>query len=321
MGRTHIEAWNAAQAAGYPVRLVAVADRNEDRRQGIPPAQGNLDLGDTTATRMFDPAQVRGFETAAQLFADEQVDIVSLCTPTPTHVALTLSAMEAGKHVLVEKPVDIDSARIRRLAESAKAHRVHCMPAMCMRFWPGWDWLKDAVESNRYGAVRSATFQRLGSLPTWSKGFYEDFKKSGGALSDLHIHDADFVRHLFGEPDAVESAGDLLHITTFYRYSKGPSHVIAEGAWDQQPGTPFRMRYLVNFERATADYDLSRQDPLLLIEGDASSPVKLESISGYDGEVRHFIDVLENRCPARLNLDDAIAVADLLKREREALRG
>ena len=78
------------------------------------------------------------------------------------------------------------------------------MPAMCMRFWAEWEWLKRAVDEQRYGKVRSATFRRVGSIPA---GWFRDGKASGGGILDLHIHDTDFIYHLFGKPRAVFSQG------------------------------------------------------------------------------------------------------------------
>src|SRR4029453_5583634 len=88
--------------------------------------------------------------------------------------------------------------------------------------------------------------------PAWSPAFYGDPARSGGALFDLHVHDADLVRWLFGAPGAVTSTGTLDHVTTLYRYADGPAHVVAEGGWDHAGGFPFSMGYTVVFERATA---------------------------------------------------------------------
>ena len=96
--------------------------------------------------------------------------------------------------------------------------------------------------------------------PGGGGGFYEDDSRTGGALVDLHIHDADFVRWVFGAPDELRSTGTTAHVTTLYRYLDGPAHVVAEGGWDHSPGAPFKMRYVVVFDEATADFDLGRDD-------------------------------------------------------------
>lgn len=318
MGRTHIEAWQSAARDGLPCRLAAVADPSADKRAGRIPALGNLDLGADDAP-LFDPAEVTGHAEAQGLISDPDVDIISICTPTPSHVDLAQAALAAGKHVLVEKPVDLDPARIRDLATAAADAGRLCMPAMCLRFWPGWDWLIDAITSGEHGAVRSASFRRLGTLPPWSSGFYADLSRSGGALFDLHIHDVDFALRLFGAPDEVLATGDLLHVTGLFRYAAGPGHVSAEGSWDQAPGTPFRMRYVVNFENATADYDIGREDTLLLCRDGEAEAVALAPHTGYDGEVRHFLSAVRGEAPLAVSLEEAARGVEILHRERALL--
>ena len=146
----------------------------------------------------------------------------------------------------------------------------------------------------------------------WSSGFYADLSRSGGALFDLHIHDVDFALRLFGAPDEVLATGDLLHVTGLFRYAEGPGHVSAEGAWDQAPGTPFRMRYVVNFENATADYDIGREDPLLLCREGEAEAVALAPHTGYDGEVRHFLAAVRGEVPLAVRLEEAARGVEMI---------
>jgi len=262
MGRTHVAAYRAAAAAGHPNRIVALCDRDLARLRGTSGARGNLEASGADPLAGLESARVH--EEPAALFADEEVELVSVCTPTHTHVPLALAALAAGKHVLLEKPVALRAADVARLAGAAKKARRLCMPAMCMRFWPGWSWLAEAVRARTYGKAKSAVFRRLGSPPSWSKGFYTDSAKSGGALFDLHVHDADFVRFCFGAPTSVMSTGSLDHVTTLYRFARGPEHVVAEGGWNHTSGFPFFMGYTVVFERATAEFALGREPALQL---------------------------------------------------------
>ena len=95
-------------------------------------------------------------------------------------------------------------------------------------------------------------FSRVGAGPSWSPEFYRDISRSGGALVDLHIHDADIVYWLFGKPREVVSGGSIEHLTPVYRFDRGPRHVAAEGGWSFTPSAGFRMRFTVCFEKATA---------------------------------------------------------------------
>ena len=317
MGRTHLAAWQAAERAGLSCKLVAVADGERARLDGRAQATGNLSTGASEV--LFDPRALFSSTDARELFARPDVQAVSICTPTDTHVELALAALAAGKHVLVEKPVALRSADVARLAAAARAARTLCMPAHCMRFWPGWDWLKERVADGSLGPVQSAVFQRLGTRPKWSS-FYADPARTGGALVDLHIHDADFVRWLFGDPFEVASTGSLDHVTTLYRYPDGPAHVVAEGAWDHDAGFQFRMRYIVVFEHATADFDFGRTPQLLLVREGKAEPVALPQASAYEEQVKHFLGaIVEGGRELRATIDDALGVARLLEAERESL--
>ncbi len=317
MGRTHLAAWKSAERAGLPCRLVGVADGERARLDGRAQAGGNLATGADEG--LFDPAELFATTEARELLAREDVQVLSLCTPTDTHVELAIAALEAGKHVLVEKPVALRAEDVALLADAARAARTLCMPAHCMRFWPGWDWLQERVAGGALGKVKSAVFQRLGSRPQWSS-FYRDPARSGGALVDLHIHDADFVRWLFGDPLEVASTGSLDHVSTLYRYPDGPAHVVAEGAWDHDAGFQFRMRYIVVFERATADFDFGRTPQLLLVREGRAEPVSIAATSAYELQVQHFLRAITSDSrELRASVDDALGVARLLEAERASL--
>lgn len=314
MGRTHAGAYRwAAEHAGLPVEITTVADgRGAD---AFAASGGNLGDG----ALPIEASDVSVVTDAAELFASDDVDLVSICTPTDTHVDLAIAALEAGKHVLVEKPVSTSASAIERLmgvAAKAKAdHGVLCAPAMCMRFWPEWAWLKSTIQSGALGAVHSASFTRLGAAPAWS-GFYSDESVSGGAILDLHVHDVDFVLHCFGVPGSVVSAGDASHVSTLYRFGQGPGHVLARGGWLRSPGFPFTMRYVVEFERGVAEFDLSRDDTLMVHDGDGSRAVDAPAGSGYDHQAAAIVRAALEGGEAPVDLRDALASLRMVEAER-----
>ena len=189
MGRTHARAYNAAREAGHPCRLAAVCDGDAERLDGRDVAQGNIESA-TGGGRLWEPSELLATTDPDELLADDSVAVVSVCTPTESHVDLAIRALEAGKHVLVEKPVAVTSAEVRRLLEVSSRTDRHCLPAFCMRFWPGWTWLKERVEDGAHGPVQSAVFRRLGNPPGWSSAFYQDPARTGGALVRLDTHHA-----------------------------------------------------------------------------------------------------------------------------------
>jgi predicted dehydrogenase len=323
MGRTHVGCYAAAEAAGLPCKLVAVCDPDPARLTGKVEAAGNVKTGQEA--RAFDQTTVRCFTEPEQLLADPAVSLVSICTYTDSHVDLALKALRAGKHVLVEKPIAVKAADVRRLAEAARSAKTLCMPAMCIRFWPGWDWLAARVKDGSLGRVRSATVTRMGSGPTWSAEFYKDEARSGGALIDLHIHDTDFVYYCFGKPAAVTSTGNAMHLTTLYHYpgggraTAGPSHVAAEGAWDLSPSAAFRMHFLVNFEKASVEWDLSWKPTLRVHWPDRTEAIDPGPGAGYEPEVKHLVRAIaEGRRDLAATMDEAAEVAGILEAERRS---
>lgn len=300
MGRTHYESWGQVQGA----QVVAIADCDAERARGhLAGTGGNVLAGGLTRLPM---ERIRGYGRWQELIADPAVEIVDICLPTPLHRPVAVAALEAGKHVVCEKPLGRTRADAEAIAAAAARARGAFMPAMCMRFWPGWQWLQDAVRSGRYGAVRSASFHRLSSMPG---GWYADGEASGGALLDLHIHDVDMVLWLFGPPQAVVSRGvgaapGIAHVTTQYRYDRGPV-VSAEGGWAMAPGFGFRMRYTVNFAQATADFDLGRTEPLLLAQDGRQEAIALAPGAGYVPELAYF-----HGCIARGERPTVVTAAD-----------
>jgi predicted dehydrogenase len=327
MGATHIAAYHAAARDGFNCQLTAVCDRKAHRRRGeLSDVGGNIDTAGKS-NLAFDPTNVMGYEHPEQLLADPDVDLVSICTRTDSHVELCLSALRAGKHVLVEKPVSLKADQIREIDHLAREMNRICMPAMCIRYWPGWSWVKDRIEDGSLGRVLSATFHRLGPAPAW--GAVSDPAITGGALIDLHIHDADFVRWCFGQPRSVTSAGrtgqrgGIDHVTTLYHFDGpvAPQHVVAEAGWDHAPGFPFRMRFVVVFERATAEYELQQAPRLMLYRDGRSEQIEIGSLMGYDMQIRAVLAALSDRRGTTLaTLAEAAAVTDMLDAEAQSIR-
>lgn len=218
MGVTHLRAYLANPAA----QIVAVCDAVRLPVNGIlQGVAGNITKSDDLALG----AQVKVFRKLEEVLADPEVELVDLCTPTPLHPEQAIAALRAGKHVLCEKPLARTSAQAREILKVAETSPGFLMPAMCMRFWPGWSWLKQVVEEKTYGNILVARFRRLSEMPGWSKaGTYAGGTDMGGALFDLHIHDTDFVNFLFGCPASVFSSGvtsatgSIDHVVTQYIY-------------------------------------------------------------------------------------------------------
>ena len=319
MGRVHYDTYSKVPGA----QVVAVCDADPKRAAGdLSDTWGNVDKG---ATRQLPMDRIKGTCDWKELLANPDVEIIDICLPTPTHVELATAALATGKHVMCEKPLARTSADARTIADAAAKARGLFMPAMCMRFWPEWEWLKQAVDDGRYGRVLSAIFRRVGSTP---QGWFRNGQLSGGALLDLHVHDTDFVYHVFGRPEKVSStghvgkSGEIDHVVTQYQYgTKGPPSVTAEGSWAASEGFGFRMQYTVHFERATAEFDMSRKDGALAVYADGKQqPVDVPKRDGYVGEMAYFLEcVRTGRRPTRVTAEDAVVGLQIVEAEKRSI--
>jgi predicted dehydrogenase len=287
MGRTHLDAYaRCARAA----EVVALADIIPDRLTGAEKVTGNIPGQAAGALRS---KSLKLYDEGMKLIADPQVELVDICLTTPLHVEYALAALKAGKHVMVEKPLARTSRDAAKLTAAAQKAKTFATCGLCMRFWPGWTWLKEAVAKKTYGPVRSASFRRLSASP--GGPFYTSGKLAGGAILDLHIHDTDFVHYCFGLPRAVHSIGyrkttsAIDHVLTYYDFGREGPMVVAEGGWAMADGFGFQMHYTVNFERATAVFNFDGGNKLTVYQKGKPAIVPLPPDMGYQHEIAYLL--------------------------------
>src|SRR3989339_939979 len=175
MGVTHIKAYQKIQG----VRIAAICDAARLPVNGdFSTISGNI--GDSAPLKL-DMNQVKATKNMDDLLQDHSVDLIDLCVPTLAHTKLAVAALKAGKHVMCEKPMARTAAQAKEIADTAASSKGFFMPAMCLRFWPEWAWVKKAMGNKAYGRVLAARFRRVGTVPTWGKEHFLDGTKSGGA--------------------------------------------------------------------------------------------------------------------------------------------
>jgi len=183
-GKNHARIYNDLDTA----ELVAVSDLNEQSACSLGERYGADHYGNVGA-----------------LLKRNDVEMVSICTPTVTHADIALAAMEAGKHVLVEKPMTSTVAEAERLIAAAEKAGVKLTVGFVERFNPGVIEALRLVREGKIGDIILARAHRVSRYPLRISDV--------GVVKDLAIHDADIVRQLFGEePETVyATAGNLVH--------------------------------------------------------------------------------------------------------------
>jgi predicted dehydrogenase len=226
-------------------------------------------------------ARYREFEA---LLADPQVDMVDLCVPNDSHAPMAIAALKAGKHVLVEKPIALQTAEADLMVAAAAAAGKHLMVGHVLPFFPEFAFALEAAHSGRYGPLRAAHLSRVISKPDWSSGIADPFR-SGGPAIDLHIHDTHFIGLICGVPRAVHSRGvvdngAVVHLTTQYLYDAPNLAVSCVSGALSQAGRPFAHGYELYFDRATLAFEFAN----LGGRGQVTVPL---SVILPDGTVEH----------------------------------
>ena len=142
-----------------------------------------------------------------ELLADPSIHVVTICTPSGDHLEPAVAAMRAGKHVLVEKPLEITTERCDRMLAVARECNVRVATIFPSRFQPCWQVLRRAVQSGRFGTlslgdayVKWFRTQQYYDSGAWRGTWALD---GGGALMNQAIHTVDLLLWLMGDVEAV----------------------------------------------------------------------------------------------------------------------
>lgn len=200
------------------------------------------------------------FSTVDEMLERADIDVVDVCTPTFLHPAAVSAALEAGRHVICEKPLALTRAEAQAMYDLAQAKGVQLLVGHVLQYAPVSKVLRTLVREGTYGKLLDGQFLRLSACPRWVKGgWLFDKDKSGHIPFDLHIHDLDLLISLLGKPDAYSftCAGRAgLDYREHYRFSYrfGETTVSAEAAWFNAD-IPFTATWRACFEEAVVVCD------------------------------------------------------------------
>ena len=139
------------------------------------------------------------------LVADPEVDVVYVATPHPYHVANATIALEAGKHVLVEKPFTLNATEAASIVDLAEKNNLVVLEAMWTRFLPHMIRLRELIAEGVIGDVRTVMADHNQNLPSDPKHRLQDPHLGGGALLDLGIYPISFAWDMLGAPSSVSA--------------------------------------------------------------------------------------------------------------------
>lgn len=170
------------------------------------------DIVETRVKTMAEQYGARSYTDYTELLAQEQVDAVSVCLPNALHAPVSIAALDAGAHVLCEKPMATSKEEADQMIEAAKRNGKKLMIGHNQRFVPSHEKAKQLIASGEAGKIYSfRTAFGHGGPEAWSADGAESwfFRKKDafiGAMGDLGVHKADLLRYILGE-EFVDVAG------------------------------------------------------------------------------------------------------------------
>ena len=317
MGKTHYGAWKKCRGA----KVAAICDANLS--QLTAKVQGNIKGADNSAV----PKSVKVYADFGEMLEAGGFDIVDITLPTALHPSSAIAALKAGYHVLCEKPMALDLKDCDKMLAAAKAAKRELLIAQCVRFFPENVYVRELVESGKYGKVVAADFTRFIAPPKWSpKGadWFFDEKKSGGVLFDAHVHDADYIAGTFGRPKALSASfhrnakGFVDHTTATFFYDG--ALITSDSSFAAADSLVWDASGRVFFEKATVYFGPFYKAPLTVYpEGGKPFSPKLATKTGYEAEIEYFLKMVEGRIQKTvLTARDARDSIALLVAERKS---
>jgi predicted dehydrogenase len=285
MGATHARAY--AKIPG--VSIAAVSSRQRDKAEKLAQEFG-----------------ARATTDDRTIIEDASIEAISVTLPTHLHEAATIAALQAGKHVLLEKPFALTAAGCDGMIAAAGETGRMLMIAHVLRFWPEYVTLIAHVHSGKLGRPISAVATRLSQLPAWADWFVNP-DWSGGAVLDLSVHDFDALNWLLGAPKSVYARGKEMRpglwndMQALVDY--GDASGIVEGSEFMPQGYPFTAALKVLCEGGVIEFmfraggvsvEMGGGASLTVYESGKAYPLASQPGDAYDNQAAYFIECLRN---------------------------
>lgn len=312
------------------VRVAAICEKDRKRLAGDwRSIRGNFG----PPGRKVDLSGIARYSEISDLVADPEIDLVDICLPPALHAGVAIEALRAGKHVFSEKPIALESSAADEMVRAAKRARRMLLVGQVLPFFPEYGFALKTIRSGKYGKALGGHFKRIVSDPLWMHGYY-DPDTHGGPAIDLHVHDAHFIRLVFGMPTAVRSVGSLrgevaFRFSTQFLFDDPDLVVTASSGVIEQQGRPFTHGYEIYLEKATIIYDAATLGkdwvvayPVTLLDprGKVVRPKfpPSDPTDAFVAEIREVVRAVRTGVPSKLLAGD-LARDALVLSEREQM--
>ncbi len=185
------------------------------------------------AAKTYGTKDAKVYTDYKELLADPTIDVVHVCTPNRSHSFITVDALEAGKHVMCEKPMAINSTEAKKMLDAAERTGKKLTIGYQSRFRPDSTYLKTEAENGTLGEIyyAKATAIRRRAVPTWGV-FLNEYEQGGGPLIDIGTHALDLTLWMMNNYRPAYCVG-----TTYHKLNADRDQGNMWGNWDPEKFT------------------------------------------------------------------------------------
>jgi predicted dehydrogenase len=158
--------------------------------------------------------EVQVYTDPEVMLKDAPIDAVDICTVHNTHAPLAIMAADAGKHILVEKPMACSWQECVEMVHAAERAGVQLMVAQCQRYMPGFRGVKRVLESGELGNLHALRFDAMQNMLAFlppGHWLYDGERAGGGVVISVAVHKIDLLRYLIGEVKRVSAVCRTQH--------------------------------------------------------------------------------------------------------------
>lgn len=276
---------------------------------------GVSDLNQELVDKTIAGTAIQGYTDYRQLLARPDLDAVIIATPDHLHKDITIEAAQAGKHILVEKPIATTVEDGEAMIEAAKKANVKLMVGFTLRFVPHYVQAREIIQSGKLGKIVSVYSRRMNVIT--------QADRLGGRIGVLHflgIHDFDLLHWLLGvKPDQVYTAESTSvekrhpqENETFNTFKfKDGTLVCAHIGWNLTTAHPGGRDFKLTVigDKGSLDIDLASQGLMMYSESGSKFP---STAPGLDVEDKAFIDCVLDDKPVPSTGEDGITALKMV---------